>query len=314
MPRSWIYRLDRTELIRQLETVGLSTEGNVTDFRQRLSEYAVLHPDYQPTDMPTVPEIRVQIDDPPSGDDGNARTMNQIRKWGCSFEGKDPLAFLERVEELQAEYGFADEKLLRGLPEMLRGDALLWYRNNRTEWRTWENFVTDFREYYLPRRYLQKLKRDIQARVQGTDEPYRKYATDLLTMMRRAGGYAEEEKLDVLYENLAPKYKLYVRRDMVRRTNDLLRNAEEYEHITAQSRERQPTPRPSASTAATAYNRDECCWRCKQRGHTRFECRRIAKRFCSQCGKDGVYTRECHPPPGNAARAGDAATSPRSSV
>ena len=135
----------------------------------------------------------------------------------------------------------------------------------------------------------------------------------MLTMMRRAGGYVEEEQLDLLYENMHSRYKLYVRRESLRRPNELLRHAEEFEHINAQCRDRQPTPKPSASAAAAAYDKNECCWRCKQRGHTRFDCRRIARKFCSQCGKDGVYTRDCHPPPGNATRAGDVATALRSS-
>lgn len=61
----------------------------------------------------------------------------------------------------------------------------------------------------------------------------------------------------------------------------------------------------SVSTSAVAtqtYDKNECCWQCKQQSHTRFDCRRIPRRFCSQCRKDGVFTRDCHPPPGNARR------------
>jgi hypothetical protein len=326
MPKSWIYRADRTELIRQLRLVELDTSGTVNEFRRRLSDYCTSHPEHRPATMPDIPAIhvalpptpepRAEIPDlpaPATHEDTPAKVMNQMRKWGCHFDGKDPVSFLERLEELQREYGYDGALLLRGLPEMLRGDALLWYRNNRAAWDTWEDFSDDFRDYYLPRRYYAQLRRDIQARTQGADEPYRKYATDVLTMMRRAGGYVEEDQLDLLYENMHPRYKLYVRRESVRRTAELRRQAEELEHINAQCRDRQPVPKPSASSAAAAYDKNECCWRCKQRGHTRFDCRRIARKFCSQCGKDGVYTRECHPPAGNATRTGDAATAPRSS-
>lgn len=41
------------------------------------------------------------------------------------------------------------------------------------------------------------------------------------------------------------------------------------------------------------YNREDCCWRCKQRGHTRLDCKRLPKKFCSRCSKDGVLTRDC---------------------
>lgn len=49
----------------------------------------------------------------------------------------------------------------------------------------------------------------------------------------------------------------------------------------------------AAAAATTAYDPNECCWRCtKQRGHTWFDCRRIPHRFCSQCGKDRVLTKD----------------------
>jgi hypothetical protein len=313
MPRAWIYNIQRPELIRNLENLRLDTSGTVTELRQRLRDYAIVHPEYAP--LPIMDGVTaIQVDGPEVPQPGNdpATVMNQIRKWGCNFDGKDPASFLERIEELQLEYGYAGEQLLRGLPELLRGDALLWYRNNRTAWHSWGEFLTDFREYFFPRRYLAKLKRDIQARLQGGEEPYRKFATDLLTMMRRAGGYSPDEQTDILYENMHPRYKLYIPRDGIIRAADLLRRAEEYEDIHAQCNERQKATRPA--TAATAYDRNECCWRCKQRGHTRFDCRRIAKKFCSQCGKDGVFTRDCHPPPGNAKRAGEGTETPRPSV
>jgi hypothetical protein len=63
-----------------------------------------------------------------------ARTMDQIRKWGCYFEGKDPVTFLERVDELQARYRYSGAQMLLGLPELLRGEPLLWYRNRRRAW------------------------------------------------------------------------------------------------------------------------------------------------------------------------------------
>ncbi|XP_077280136.1 activity-regulated cytoskeleton associated protein 1-like [Temnothorax americanus] len=199
-----------------------------------------------------------------------------------------------------------------GLPELLRGDALLWCRNNRSNWQGWEDFCADFREYYLPRRYRATLVREIQTRLQKPDEPYRKFATEMLTMMRRATGFAEDDQVEALYNNMHPRYQMYIRRDTVTRTRDILRLAEEFEHIEEQTQARQViTPKPAV--AAADYDRRECCWRCKQRGHTRFDCRRPPRRFCLQCGRDGVFTKDRHPPPGNAARAGEEAAVPRSS-
>lgn len=253
---------------------------------------------------------------PTPRDDSDLRppkVANQMRKWGLHFEGKDPWAFLERVEELRDEYEYSDKQLLRGLPELLKGDALLWYRNTRDSWGTWEDFLEDFRATYFPPRYHMQLRNEIRDRVHKTGETYLKYATSVLSLMRRAGGYSEEEKVEQLYHNLHPEYQWRIRRRDIRTTRDLLTEATECEMIQKRMRAdaiakgttREPT------VAAAAYSRTECCWRCKQRGHTRFECKRPAKRFCSQCGKDGVLTKECHPPPGNAEGTGAPPAAPR---
>lgn len=222
--------------------------------------------------------------------------------------------FLERVEELREEYAYSDRHLLRGLPELLKGDALLWYRNTREAWATWGDFVEDFRATYFPPRYQMQLRNEIRDRTQKRGEAYLKYATEVLSLMRRAGGYSEEEKVEQLYHNLHPEYQWRIRRRDVRTTRELMLEATECEQIQKRLKS-EPTAKTTArdpAVAAATYSRNECCWRCKQRGHTRFDCRRPAKRFCSQCGKDGVLTKECHPPPGNAEETGTAPATTRS--
>lgn len=54
------------------------------------------------------------------------RNINRLRKFGCTTDGKDPFAFLERVAELKKTYGITDEEFLRGAPELLRGQAQAW--------------------------------------------------------------------------------------------------------------------------------------------------------------------------------------------
>ncbi|KAL7307790.1 hypothetical protein TKK_0000114 [Trichogramma kaykai] len=44
------------------------------------------------------------------------------------------------------------------------------------------------------------------------------------------------------------------------------------------------------------YNRKDHCWNCKQRGHSRVNCKNPRRKFCSVCGKDNVLTRNCHGP------------------
>lgn len=58
-----------------------------------------------------------------------------------------------------------------------------------------------------------------------------------MTLMRRAGGYSREEQLELIYDNMNPAYKHYVRIDDVRSIAELQRCASEYEDIMAEQRE-----------------------------------------------------------------------------
>jgi len=93
------------------------------------------------------------------------------------------------------------------------------------------------------------------------------------------------------------EYKLYVRLDDISSLSELSARAAEYEAIEKQRRELRNEKKTATepAVAAATYCREECCWKCKQRGHTRFDCKRPPKKFCSRCGKDGVLTKDCHP-------------------
>lgn len=128
--------------------------------------------------------------------------------------------------------------------------------------------------------------------------------------MRWVEGYTTKDRLDQLYERLQSEYRFYIRQRDVASLGDFRASAREYEEVNRQRREREPTETrtPDPSTAATSYDREACCWRCKQRGHTRQPCQRPSRKFCSRCGRDGLLTRECNPLAGNDRGTVDAAT------
>jgi len=128
---------------------------------------------------------------------------------GVALRWEEPWSFLERIDELRREYEYPDELLLRGLPEVLRGDALLWYRNARDGWQDWSDFMDEFKTVFLPHRYRLQLQDEIRERKQKTGEPYLRYSTAVLSLMRRAGGYSEEERVERLYQNMHPEYQWY---------------------------------------------------------------------------------------------------------
>lgn len=68
---------------------------------------------------------------------------------------------------------------------------------------------------------MRQLRREAQGREQRPEEPFTKYATSLMTMMRRAGGFSTQEQLDQLYENADLEYQLYIRRDEIHSVTEL---------------------------------------------------------------------------------------------
>ena len=318
---SWVYTLPKERLIHVVAMYELDKSGTLDELRKRMVQFIDEHPEQFPSTSTIPPlattesrrESRLTVVPgaiPPEFGNGrgtiDADILNQIRKWGCHFDGRDPVAFLERVDELRAGYGYSDEQLLRGLPELLRGDALLWARNTRDDWDTWERFRDDFKSQYFPPQYRKKLQREIFERRQKEHEKFATYSSQMMTMMRRAGGFTRDQQLTRIHANMRPLYKRHVRRSDVFSLSELLSRVSELEAIDQEEREEKAERKNTASRpiVAMAYNKEEHCWKCKQRGHTRFTCQRPARRFCSQCGKDGVLTKECHPRQGNEQGAG----------
>lgn len=322
--RSWIHSLTKEELAETLARFQLGTAGTTDELRRRLKAYA----DSSPADFSHVTENPAETADMNDRDRDPspahlADTMNLVRKWGCRFTGKDPHAFLERVEELREAYGLANDQLLRCLPELITGDALLWYRNNREAWATWADFLAEFRLNYIPRRTNTELEREIRDLIQLPSESFGTFVTAMQTLMRRQGGMTASQQLDRIYENMNPAYRLYVQREKVTGIGQLRQQITRYEEIEVARKEYQarvakktgsgqapttPKERTGTDTAVInpAYKRSECCWNCGQRGHRKPDCRRPFVKFCSVCGKTGVLTRDCHPP-GNGQPAGSAA-------
>ncbi|XP_074097695.1 uncharacterized protein LOC141526561 [Cotesia typhae] len=208
-----------------------------------------------------------------------------VRKWGVVFKGeRDVLDFLERLEELAESYGYEMDDLLPCIPILLREKALLWYRNNKRVWDSWEDFVLDLKAFYLPPGLELELEEQIRNRVQGPIESAAEYATRIQTLMRRHGQMSPSARLTRLYQNLRPEYRRYMKRTEFSSVPELLRLAGELEQLTVQEKasSRRENKTTSAKTSAPSkpntplelfeYNWRENCWRCRQKGHRKFEC------------------------------------------
>ncbi|KAL6416740.1 hypothetical protein ACFW04_013184 [Cataglyphis niger] len=258
--KGWIYKLSKAQLVEIADERGLDTSGTMDDIRRRMAGDVDAHPEEYAT-----------------GSTGT--TENETGQ-------NEPVTDTTNV----AGYAFPESAMLLGLPELLRGDALQWYRNNKHRWENWGQFDRALRTQFLPRRYQATLRREISDRRQRPGESFKKYVGDILTLMRRAGGFSSEEKYERIYENMRAEIKRYVRYNADEGIDELQLKVTEQEEIEELCRQEQKTDRVENAkpNVAIAYNKEECCWRCKQRGHTRRTCKRPPRKFCSQCGQDGL--------------------------
>ena len=129
--------------------------------------------------------------------------MNLIRKWNITYDGRnDAVAFLERVEELAEQYAINHNHLVRALPELLRGQAILWYRSQKQNIGTWDDFKFLFQTFFFPREYHEDLEEELGRRVQQQNESGRDFVVNVQTLIRRHGGWNTERELNCIYRHL----------------------------------------------------------------------------------------------------------------
>lgn len=239
--------------------------------------------------------------------------MDRVRKWTVRFSGKeDPIAFVERLEELVDAYELCKDDLPRVMPEMLAEKGLLWYRNNNRRWSSWREFKYDFLQYFLPARYYENLEDIIRQRRHRPAERFKDYALHMQELMRHAG-MNNAQCLERIFRNMATEYQLYIRRHDFSTLGELTRLAEEYELLQVDLRQSKNQVRGErAAVTQPPRNTRRGCFNCGDTSHWRRDCpntqslvrQRPQHAACEVCGREGVRTFDCcrGNQPGNANR------------
>ncbi|KAL7726599.1 hypothetical protein ACLKA6_010464 [Drosophila palustris] len=132
----------------------------------------------------------------------------QVRKWGMRFDGQtDPLEFLQTLQERAITYDIDIDRMPKVMSEIFVDKAARWFLD-----------------------YLERLEEEIRSRRQRNGEGFKDFLIDIKVLMHHAG-YSAAQELHRVYENAAPDYKLYVRRQDFSTLSQLTRMAAEYESI-----------------------------------------------------------------------------------
>ncbi|XP_073815797.1 uncharacterized protein [Musca autumnalis] len=232
---------------------------------------------------------------------------DQVRKWNVSYDGtRGPLEFIERLEELALMYEVDMDELPRMMPEVLRDNALVWFRTNNQHWRKWKSFREDFMRFFLPARHFEHLEDEIRRRKQKPRESFKAYTLGMQNLMRHTN-YENDQKLERIFRNALPEYQWYIRRRDFHTLGDLLEMAEDLESLppgTGPVREQHRLLDPgNQSEQDSRIDPKTACRRCGQPNHFAAQCRNPQVLFCWDCGRRGVRTIACcRPVSGNGNR------------
>ncbi|XP_055838892.1 uncharacterized protein LOC129906926 [Episyrphus balteatus] len=231
--------------------------------------------------------------------------MNTVRKWGLRYDGSGSAReFIERLIELNESYKIRNNEILKALSEIFKGPALEWFRINRTAFVSWDEFQKAFLTYFLPTRFINKLEDEIARKSQGPREKAKDFIRSYQYLVHQHPNMRLKDHVDKIYDRLRPEYHLYIRRKDFETLEELSGLAEEYEYIRNENKLNNPAKAPEKPIVASRnfretasspdqYDRRTHCWNCKQRGHSKTNCRRPFRMFCSYCGEDGRLSKDC---------------------
>lgn len=161
--------------------------------------------------------------------------MDTVRKWNIHFaqieKPQDAISFLDRVLERAKCYQIEKDRLPKTMPEFLRGQAMDWYRDNNEHWESWRSFAKSFTNFFVPHRMRMQFKDDIVNYTQKPEQSFKEYQLAIQALMRFVPAMRKREKLDRIYNNCRPEYKVYAKRHDFRTLSELRNMAETYESI-----------------------------------------------------------------------------------
>lgn len=162
-----------------------------------------------------------------------AQLMDQARRWNLKFQGGNPeaaLQFIEDLEEKSIAYDIPLDALPKAMPEFLKGSASNWYRSNKEDWNCWEDFKDSFLLFFVPSRLRLELEDEIRSYKQKPNQSINDFIIEIQTMMRRVSGFTKTNQLNRIYANLLCDYQLYFKRSEFSTLQELKTLGEDYEY------------------------------------------------------------------------------------
>lgn len=131
-----------------------------------------------------------------------------VHKWNLVYDGSTCVrSFIERVEELADSRGVSKSDLFSSAIELFTGDALNWFRVNRSIFNSWCEIVAGLKDEFELLDQDKRLVAQLRATCQTPKENLGSFITKVLLINNRLSKkLPEDEILDILQCNMLPRY------------------------------------------------------------------------------------------------------------
>jgi len=160
-----------------------------------------------------------------------------------SHDKQTPCDYLVNLQRVKKTLSYSDDLMLRLiLPTSLKEDAFIWY-DSVGEFESWADFEDKFSKEFQAVGYKETLRREIEDRFQGPDEPLTKYIRLMIKYYERLGDHTpEREILARIIRQMHPEYKMVLVGKRPETLNQLLDIAPEIQEFIRDCRVYRPPP------------------------------------------------------------------------
>ena len=208
------------------------------------------------------------------------QTTNDLRKAIVADLIKNPKTFkggrddvdkwIEEIEHLLEVAHIPDTCRLDIISYSLRGDALQWYKNNKTLFTSWTTFICELKRAFKSSFHEELAFKKLEAYTQGENQSIRNFFNEVLKLCKEADStMSESTKLKTLQNKAKPTIQFEVRKKKPTTTAEFLEYARDIEelfqlsnttidntanHIPSTPEQRQESPLMAVPSSSTKYS------------------------------------------------------------
>jgi hypothetical protein len=172
----------------------------------------------------------------------NDRTLSDLRKAIVADFIKNPKTFkgnkddvnkwIEDIEHLFNVAHISDSIRLDLISYSLRGDALEWFKNNRSLFTSWTTFVSELKRAFTSSFCGELAFKKLESYTQGENQSIRSFFHEVLKLCKEADTtMSEATKLKTLLNKTKPSIQFEVRKKKPTSTSEFLEYAKEAEEL-----------------------------------------------------------------------------------